>query len=279
MMMLQNYVISLAHAEARRQYIQTTFQQHNVAFQFFDALAPSEKMDALMKEYAPHLLENTDLNPTEKACLMSHVMLWKQCVDENLPYIGVFEDDVVLSEQANLFLNQSDWLKARFPNEMAVILRLETSGRASIYYPCPLISDYLGRKMVLAAGQDWCTAAYILSQTAAKWLLHVIHDLPAEAFKALDILMFGDFLFKEDLLITQIKPALAIQHDKLVEWGGKTANPKLASQLEPERIAKRKDWRARLWRALTKISREREKKRLRIIAKYEAKRSEIIPFE
>ena len=35
-------------------------------------------------------------------------------MNENLEYLKIFEDDVILGENAEVFLNQNEWLKTRF---------------------------------------------------------------------------------------------------------------------------------------------------------------------
>ena len=57
---------------------------------------------------------------------MSHFMLWKKCVDDNLAYISIFEDDILLGENAEQFLANDEWLKVRFNFQEIFVLRLET---------------------------------------------------------------------------------------------------------------------------------------------------------
>ncbi|WP_240639838.1 glycosyltransferase family 25 protein, partial [Neisseria meningitidis] len=42
---MQNHVISLASAAERRAHIADTFGRHDIPFQFFDALMPSEALE------------------------------------------------------------------------------------------------------------------------------------------------------------------------------------------------------------------------------------------
>lgn len=64
----------------------------------------------LLPEIAIDLVEKMGLNYNnnylsqgELACLMSHILLWKKASDENLPYITIFEDDIYLGANANIF--------------------------------------------------------------------------------------------------------------------------------------------------------------------------------
>ncbi len=40
-------------------------------------------------------------------------MLWKKCVDDNLAYISIFEDDILLGENAEQFLANDEWREGR----------------------------------------------------------------------------------------------------------------------------------------------------------------------
>ncbi len=50
---MRNYVISLASAKERRTHIADTFGRHDIPFQFFDALMPSEALEQAMASWFP----------------------------------------------------------------------------------------------------------------------------------------------------------------------------------------------------------------------------------
>ncbi|HFR9105575.1 TPA: glycosyltransferase family 25 protein, partial [Neisseria gonorrhoeae] len=79
---MQNHVISLASAAERRAHIAHTFGSRGIPFQFFDALMPSERLEQAMAELVPGLSAHPYLSGVEKACFMSHAVLWKQALDE-----------------------------------------------------------------------------------------------------------------------------------------------------------------------------------------------------
>ncbi|HFB7319283.1 TPA: glycosyltransferase family 25 protein, partial [Neisseria gonorrhoeae] len=101
---MQNHVISLASAAERRAHIADTFGSRGIPFQFFDALMPSERLEQAMAELVPGLSAHPYLSGVEKACFMSHAVLWKQALDEGVPYVAVFEDDVLFGKDAEKFL-------------------------------------------------------------------------------------------------------------------------------------------------------------------------------
>ncbi|HEZ2641934.1 TPA: glycosyltransferase family 25 protein, partial [Neisseria meningitidis] len=159
---MQNHVISLASAAERRAHIADTFGRHDIPFQFFDALMPSEALEQAMAELVPGLSAHPYLSGVEKACFMSHAVLWKQALDEGLPYIAVFEDDVLLGEGAEKFLAEDAWLQERFDPDSAFIVRLETMFMHVLTSPSG-VADYCGRAFPLLESEHWGTAGYIIS--------------------------------------------------------------------------------------------------------------------
>lgn len=48
---------------------------------------------------------------SELACFMSHTNIWQKMIDESRAYLAVFEDDVYLGEDAEILLNNMEWIK------------------------------------------------------------------------------------------------------------------------------------------------------------------------
>ena len=259
---MQNHVISLASAKERRAHIADTFGARGIPFQFFDALMPSEALEQAMAELVPGLSAHPYLSSVEKACFMSHVVLWKQALDEGLPYIAVFEDDVLLGEGAEQFLAEDTWLEERFDPDSAFIVRLETMFMHVLTSPSG-VADYGGRAFPLLESEHWGTAGYIISRKAMRFFLQHFVMLQPEQIKPIDLMMFSDFFDKEGVLVYQVSPALCAQELHYTKFHNKSSV--LGSLLEDERSKipkqKHKDrtLKERLIHALTKISREKKK--------------------
>ena len=259
---MQNHVISLASAKERRAHIADTFGARGIPFQFFDALMPSEALEQEMGELVPGLVRHNLLSGVEKACFMSHVVLWKQALDEGLPYIAVFEDDVLLGEGAEQFLAEDAWLQERFDPDSAFIVRLETMFMHVLTSPSG-VADYCGRAFPLLESEHWGTAGYIISKKAMRFFLQHFAMLQPEQIKPIDLMMFSDFFDKEGMPVYQVSPALCAQELHYTKFHNKSSV--LGSLLEDERSKilkqKHKDrtLKERLIHALTKISREKKK--------------------
>ncbi|ENX8378914.1 lacto-N-neotetraose biosynthesis glycosyl transferase [Neisseria meningitidis] len=259
---MQNHVISLASAKERRAHIAATFGARGIPFQFFDALMPSERLEQAMAELVPGLSAHPYLSGVEKACFMSHAVLWKQALDEGVPYIAVFEDDVLLGEGVEQFLAEDTWLEERFDKDSAFIVRLETMFMHVLTSPSG-VADYCGRAFPLLESEHWGTAGYIISKKAMRFFLQHFAMLQPEQIKPIDLMMFSDFFDKEGMPVYQVSPALCAQELHYTKFHNKSSV--LGSLLEDERSKilkqKHKDrtLKERLIHALTKISREKKK--------------------
>nr|WP_101121255.1 glycosyltransferase family 25 protein [Neisseria meningitidis] len=259
---MQNHVISLASAKERRAHIADTFGARGIPFQFFDALMPSERLEQAMAELVPGLSAHPYLSGVEKACFMSHAVLWKQALDEGLPYIAVFEDDVLLGEGAEQFLAEDTWLEERFDKDSAFIVRLETMFMHVLTSPSG-VADYCGRAFPLLESEHWGTAGYIISKKTMRFFLQHFAMLQPEQIKPIDLMMFSDFFDKEGVLVYQVSPALCAQELHYTKFHNKSSA--LGSLLEDKRSKiqkqthKDRTLKERLIHALTKISREKKK--------------------
>lgn len=229
--MPENHVISLTTAQQRRNHIRRQFEGQNIPFRFFDAVTPDTLNEAASK-LLPALSDAKQLSPGEKACFMSQISLWQHCIDQNLPYIGIFEDDIWLGRQAADFLADDAWLAESFREGEPFVLRLET-----FYEPCRIKTSgkkgYLNRQIADLCSAHYGAGAYLISQTAARRLLARLRATPADDLSAVDAMLFDDWMYASDWRIYQLTPAVCIQESVL-----HPEQPELGSQLEDGRRQK-----------------------------------------
>ncbi|MBR7218660.1 lacto-N-neotetraose biosynthesis glycosyl transferase, partial [Neisseria meningitidis] len=185
-------------------------------------------------------------------------------------------------EGAEKFLDEDAWLQERFDKDSAFIVRLETMFMHVLTSPSG-VADYCGRAFPLLESEHWGTAGYIISRKAMRFFLDRFAVLPSEGLHPVDLMMFSDFFDREGVPVCQLNPALCAQELHYAKFHDQ--NSALGSLIEHDRLLNRKQqWRdspantfeRRLIRALTKISREREKRRQRreqLIGKI------IVPFQ
>lgn len=287
-----NYVISLTSATQRREHITNEFSRQNIPFVFFDAVNWKETPShPYLSQKLNKLLSQTDkLSEGEKGCLASHLALWQKCIDLNLPYICIFEDDVILSQRANQFLINDNWLKERFDLNEPFILRFET-----FLFPVEIhntkIVDYLNYAFKELNSNDYGTAGYLISKNAAKELLFYISNFIAEELVPVDELIFNYFINKQTnkqtISVYQLSPAICIQELQI-----NAENAILPSQLNEMREQR---WKAEkssrkiklkkmsvkelIYHLLTKPQRMLKKRQLKIEQRKAEEKRVVVRFE
>lgn len=223
---MKKIVISLKSAEIRRLHIQSQFSKHHLDFSFFDALDPEQAKQAvgfLQLKY----LEN-HITDSELACFMSHVMVWKQVVDENLDLVAIFEDDIYLGQEAHQFLSTDEWVNPKWQ-----IIKIEAFSQFvklghSIHH-----LEHSQRAIRQLVGRHLGAAGYIITQNAAQFLLDYITR--SSLVEPLDHILFDECVSSNEIDIFQMTPALCIQS---FLFDG--SHSKFPSNLEDERIIRRK---------------------------------------
>lgn len=198
---MKNIIISLNSATDRRKHIKKEFNAHNVNFEFFDALTPD--IAKLYTKKLPIKLENCDLTGGELACMMSHVSIWKKMIDENIPYLAIFEDDVYLGKDAEYLLSTIDWIKPTWN-----IIKIEAFTK-KIFLSADVTPIALTKRhLAPLKGENLGTAGYILSLQGAHMYLEY---LAQHKLIPLDELMFDHFITYGAEPVYQMLPALCIQ--------------------------------------------------------------------
>ena len=251
----KNVVISISTADKRRNHIIDQFGQKKIPFEFFDAFTPSDRLDVHLQRYLPNVEATSKLTAGEKGCLVSHFMLWKKCVDDNLDYISIFEDDILLGENAEQFLANDEWLKVRFNFQEIFVLRLETFLMPVQLEHQQQILPFQERNMDILKSKHFGTAGYIISNDAAKYLINLVEKLAVEEIKAIDEIMFNEQVNVGLYQVYQLNPAICVQELQLNQ-----EESLLVSDLEQERknrpkIKKNKTLKQRLVRIKENIIR------------------------
>ena len=251
----KNVVISISTADKRRNHIIDQFGQKQIPFEFFDAFTPSDRLDAHLQRYLPNVEATSKLTAGEKGCLVSHFMLWKKCVDDNLDYISIFEDDILLGENAEQFLANDEWLKVRFNFQEIFVLRLETFLMPVQLEHQQQILPFQERNMDILKSKHFGTAGYIISNGAARYLINLFENLAVDKVKAIDEIMFNEQVNVGIYQIYQLNPAICVQELQLNQ-----EESLLVSDLEQERknrpkIKKNKTLKQRLVRIKENIIR------------------------
>jgi len=198
---MKNFVISLKSAKDRRAHILQQFDDKDIPFSFFDAIEPDSIV--IQAEKINLTLCQSDLSQNELACLLSHVSLWQKAIDEKIPAIAIFEDDIHLSQDAELFLKDSNWLSHDIvKTEKAyakVVLDLD---KTKVFNNKNFFLRRLRKAHLGAAG-------YILSYKGAIELVEYLKK--QDVFDHVDQMIFRKYISERNSGVYQLVPALCIQ--------------------------------------------------------------------
>ena len=154
----------------------------------------------------------------------------EKCVDDNLDYISIFEDDILLGENAEKFLANDEWLKVRFNFQEIFVLRLETFLMPVQLEHQQQILPFQKRTIDILKSKHFGTAGYIISNGAAKYLINLFEKLAIEEVKAIDEIMFNEQINVGVYQVYQLNPAICVQELQLNQ-----ENSLLVSDLQQER--------------------------------------------
>ncbi len=200
---MKNFVISLSeNNEKRRAHIVKEFAEKKVPFKFFDAITPQDN-EALLQKYGLDKVD-TELSPVEISCFLSHYQLWKYMIEEDLPFIGVFEDDIYLGEDAGLFLNSTDWVSPDIH-----VLKLEKGWQKIVKFSFFAEKNVNNRNVYKLKSPHYGAAGYIISNNGARYLVEQYKLM--EAMKPVDVVMFRLLFTNPEYKVSQLLPALCIQ--------------------------------------------------------------------
>lgn len=227
---MNNFVISLKSAIERRAHIIDLFGKENIQFEFFDAVTYSNCSQTKIQETISDLFNNNVLTSGEKGCLLSHLFLYQKCINENLPYITIFEDDVILGANAKQFFVKDQWLKERFDLNNPIIVRFETF-LTEVETRKAKVESYLDHEFRVLTSEHWGTAGYLISQAAAKYILDLCASMEENDIEPIDQLIFNKLLNRNNVIVYQLSPAIVIQEMQL-----KQELSLLKSCIEDERL-------------------------------------------
>ena len=90
--------INVASNKKRYEHMQNMAEKCQIPLTFFNAITP-DTLDTVPNQYKPwrtRLWWRRALIPTEIACGLSHIQIWRNFLNSNSDYLVVFEDDVFI---------------------------------------------------------------------------------------------------------------------------------------------------------------------------------------
>ena len=182
-----------------------TFKKNNPNV-FFEIIYGCDQKDLKNKTIIDNYANRCKLSRPEIAVLISHKMAWQYMVDHHVEKAFFFEDDVILSSNANMLLKADN-----FPDKFQFV-RLETFN-ADVFYSKHYEHEFHGiRFHKTLSGIGYGSAGYYLTLSMARFLIKVTEksNIP------IDHAMFGVFSIPISRgMVYQCVPAICIQEDQL----------------------------------------------------------------
>ena len=190
------------------------------------AAVDGRTIEGLEKRVNPEPISRKDLSRYERACILSHRAAWSRFLAGADRYCCILEDDVFISPDFSLFMNDESWIPERCD-----LMKIETYDHPVFIsrkkVPC------LNRHAVQLHSTHLGTGAYVLSRNGASVLLNET----ADPDRALDRILFDETAIRRRSPICQLLPALCIQGRNL-ENG--ILFPEMRSSINQERPKKKK---------------------------------------
>lgn len=161
------WVISLRRSTERRAHITQHLKEHNLPFEFFDAIDGQTLTPDQWARYDARQAQDSigrELVPGEIAVALSHLTLYQRMIDQNLDEVLILEDDVVLKPEVLEILSR----RASFPKGWEMMLLCHTWGIISAWYRQPIFHL---TEVVKFSRSVMSSAAYLLRQSGARKLL------------------------------------------------------------------------------------------------------------
>ncbi|ABZ78742.1 glycosyl transferase family 25 [Shewanella halifaxensis HAW-EB4] len=216
------FVISLLTEKKRRAHINQEFSSQAIPFEFFDATTPDlNEAETTRLQIAT---QDTTLSKGELSCLLSHVALLQQIVDESIPYTAIFEDDIHLGKDAGRYLCSESWIP-----KTAELIKVEMFNHIAKGTFLGNHKLALGAELFKLRGKHLGTAGYIISCRMAGLLLSEIRQY--QPIEAIDKIMFEEMITSKKVVAYQLQPAICAQDDII-----NRKNSLLHSSLNDERI-------------------------------------------
>lgn len=113
--MIRTLVINLARSENRRQAIRSKLEDLGMPFEFWKAVdgeAITPQQMALYSSRAAFKEHGRELHRNEIGCILSHIGIWTDLIEQNDDEVLVIEDDMLIDADFPALVESRDWIPA-----------------------------------------------------------------------------------------------------------------------------------------------------------------------
>lgn len=166
------FVVNLTTAQARRASMTEMLARHGIEPTWFDAVDGRIMSDEALARNVDRPRADREYGPLSRAEIgtsLSHLGIYRQMVEQNIPCAVILEDDVELAEDFSTLLQAQgpDALASVFQPDEPVMVQM-THVRRAYRFGRRSIGP---RAIVKPHGGVWLTSGYFITQAAARNML------------------------------------------------------------------------------------------------------------
>ncbi len=165
------FIISLAASQDRRSFMADQLHKLKLDYEFVDGVIGRDYYDdpAFYDKAKALRIEKRSLTPGELGCALSHQKIYRQIINDKLPYALIFEDDAEFSPDLPKVLSSLEPMIK--PNDFIQLERCDVYHKRSAR---PLFGPYrLVKPRMILYGSMCQSAGYIITKEAAARILSV----------------------------------------------------------------------------------------------------------
>jgi glycosyl transferase family 25 len=162
---IPGYFLNLDRAVARRELMESQARRIGFELTRVAGVEGPALPQAELDRWNPPRRVWRKLGPFEIGCFLGHRQAWQRVAEGDAPYAAIFEDDILISDDASLLLSDDHWI----PRDSHLV-KLETFRQRVALLPT---EDEVpgGRSLARLMSRHLGTAGYILSRDLARRLL------------------------------------------------------------------------------------------------------------
>jgi len=199
---MKRYLINLDRSTGRLAQVSLMFQNCGLEFERIPAVDGQTLTEAACQQLTAGSAYRRQLARAEIGCFLSHRHCLRLIAEGDAPWGAVFEDDIVLSPNAGLFLRDADWIPAGTD-----MIKLDTANTACLVGQSRthLAAGYQLARLV---SRHLCAGGYLISKACAA----ALYALTESIHMPIDEVYYNpDYGQLRNFNVQQMLPALVVQ--------------------------------------------------------------------
>ena len=203
---MRTFIINLKESTDRRAYMIDEMKKTGLEYEFFDAVNGKaiRNIDEIYAKGASFKKIGKILTYGEIGCAMSHLLIYKKMIDENIDQALILEDDIVVSSDFNRIF--AELLKIKKNNYIILLGQLDPRVLKKIYRET-IASEYTLTKIF---DSGYGAQGYIIDNAAARVMYSMNYPVLYESDRWDILWKFIDIYILVPYLVNHKKDAVSV---------------------------------------------------------------------